>query len=75
MRDVFIVSRADVALYEYLKAHFAGRPDVEVVLDRRTGDRRRRDEVPPAERRTGGRRVRSVEGDLATLGFAVVVTR
>ena len=75
MRDVFIVARDESALYAYLKEHFAGRPDVEVVLDRRLGERRRRSEPSPAERRTGGRRVRSVEGDLSALGFAVVVAR
>jgi hypothetical protein len=75
MTDVFIVSRDEPALHEYLKQHFADRPDVEVILDRRVAERRRRAEVPRAERRTGGRRGRSVEGDLAALGFAVVLTR
>jgi len=75
MRDVFIVARDETDLYEYLKQHFAGRLDVEVILDRRNGERRRRHEVPAVERRARGRRVRSVEGDLTALGVAVVMSR
>jgi len=75
MTDLFIISRDDPDLFDYLIRHFAGRPDVEVVLDRRVGERRRHDEPPPAERRKTGRRRRSVDTDLAALGFAVVALR
>jgi hypothetical protein len=75
MRDVFIIARGEPDLYEYLTRHFADRPDVEVILDRRTAERRRRNVTPLTERRCCGRRARSVEGDLAALGFAVVMGR
>lgn len=75
MRDVFIVARDGLDLYEYLKQHFASRPDVEVTLDRRTTERRRRNGTPVTERRCRERRGRSVGGDLAALGFAVVRRR
>jgi hypothetical protein len=70
--DLFIIARQDVALFEYLTRHFAGRADVTVVLDRRSGERSERDETSPAERRQAERRRRSVDADLVAVGFAVV---
>ncbi len=73
LRQRFIVATADQALYEYLTREFAGRPDVEVILDRRRGDRRRERLARTPERRTGDRRSRSrIDDDLAVLGFAVI---
>ena len=72
MRDLWIIPRDDVELYEYFKNHFADRPDVEVIPDRRQGERRQRAESAPAERRRAERRRRSVEADLAALGVAIV---
>jgi hypothetical protein len=75
MTEVFIVARNETDLYEYLKQHFAGNQDVEVILGWRSGERYRRDGVMRAEWRTGGRRERSVERDLTALGFGVVMSR
>lgn len=72
MRDLWIVPRDDVELYDYFTNHFAGRPDVDVILDRRQGERRRRAESSPDERRRAERRRHSVEADLAALGVAIV---
>jgi hypothetical protein len=72
MRDLWIIPRDDVELYEYFTTHFAGRPDVEVILDRRQGERRQRAAPSPAERRRAERRRHSVEADLAALGVAIV---
>ena len=72
MRELWIIPRDDPERYEYFRNHFADRPDVEVILDRRQGKRRRRVEGSPIERRRGERRRSSVERDLAILGFALV---
>ncbi len=72
-RQQFIVATADQALYEYLTRKFAGRPDVEVIIDRRRGERRRERLARTPERRTGDRRSRSrIDDDLRMLGFAVI---
>jgi hypothetical protein len=72
-RRRFIVATEDQALYEYLTREFAGRPDVEVIMDRRRGERRRERLARTSERRTGDRRSRSrIDDDLGMLGFAVI---
>ena len=71
MRYLLIVSRAEPTLYEYLKNQFAGRPHVDVVLDRRHRQRRQRAALAPLERRQAERRQRSVDEDLASLGVAI----
>ena len=73
MRDLFIVARNEPELYEYLKRRFAGREDVEVILDRRVSERRQQPLPPAVERRRQGRRTRrAVEDDIKSLGVAVV---
>jgi hypothetical protein len=73
MRHVWIVSRDRPDIYDYFKNRlFVGRADVEVILDRRHGERRRGAGSPPIERRQGDRRRTSVEDDLARLAVAVV---
>lgn len=70
---LFVVARHNVPLYEYLKQEFAGEP-VTVILDRRQGERRQRDEGPNAEERRRSDRRRHSETDeaLRTRGFVVV---
>ena len=46
MRHLWIVSREESQLYEYLRNQFGGRPNVGVVVDRRQGQRRQRAESP-----------------------------
>jgi hypothetical protein len=73
LRERFIVATEDQALYAYLTREFAGRPDVEVIMDRRRGERRRERLASTSERRTGDRRSRSrIDDDLGMLGFAVI---
>jgi hypothetical protein len=75
-RELFIVARHDRDLYDYLKRRFDGRPDVEVIYDRRVGERRRRTESPATERRGSDRRSRTtLDEDLERLGFAVLPLR
>jgi hypothetical protein len=73
MRHLWIVSRDRPDVYEYFKTRlFLGRPNVEVVLDRRQGERRRNADAPSIERRQGDRRQTAVDEDLARLGVAIV---
>jgi hypothetical protein len=74
-RDLFIVSRPDGALHVYLTRHFAGRPDIDVISDRRYDERRRRGGSMLTERRRAARRRYSTSGDLAALGVAIVTVR
>jgi hypothetical protein len=71
-RDLFIVARSDAALHGFLSQHFAGRPDVDVISDRRYDERRRRSECMVTERRRAERRRYSVSADLAAFGVAIV---
>jgi hypothetical protein len=71
-RDLFTVARPEAALHAYLSRYFAGRPDVDVVSDRRYGERRRWSEPTATERRRAKRRRYSIAAHLAALGFAIV---
>jgi len=68
---VFIVSRTDPKQYQYLKHEFANE-SMDVVLDRRAGERRRRQRPLPTERRHMDRRHRDVTWELQSSGWAVV---
>src|SRR5262245_23839169 len=58
-RHLFLVSRHEARLYEYLLERFRDDGNVEVILDRRRGERRRRaDGKPQPERRRSDRRGR-----------------
>lgn len=59
---LFIVSRYDTRTYSYLIRAMVPE-DVDVVLDRRNGDRRRARHVTVSERRNGDRRPRDVTTD------------
>jgi tetratricopeptide (TPR) repeat protein len=69
---LFVVARHNIQLYDYLKREYAGEP-VTVILDRRHGQRRERDEVTTSERRHAERRRQiQVDDAIRTRGFAVV---
>ena len=53
---LLIVARSQPDLCSYLADNFAGDEKVEVLLDRRRGERRRRTEPHEPERRQGERR-------------------
>lgn len=57
-RHLFLVARHEARLYEYLVDRFRDDPNVEVILDRRHGERRSRSERHAAERRRADRRTR-----------------
>jgi hypothetical protein len=72
-RNVFIVSRQHRDLYTYLRERFASDPAVEVILDRRFGQRRQRQAPVDAERRRRERRQRpEVEQELQTRSHAII---
>jgi hypothetical protein len=64
-RMLFIVARDDPGLYESLRREFADEPEVEVILDRRAGERR----TGPGDER---RRRPEVDERLQALGWAIV---
>ena len=76
MNHLFIVSRQLPDLYRYLSREFATEADVKVILDRRHGERRSRDDratMPSGDRRRTERRNHAdLSGELSTLGYAFV---
>lgn len=72
-RQLFVVARDRAKLYEHVKRAFADNPTVQVVLDRRVGDRRRSGMARVPDRRRGDRRQRDVSGQLRALGWAIVL--
>jgi hypothetical protein len=68
---LFIVSRTEPKQFLYLKHVFADESR-DVVLDRRTSERRRSLRPPPVERRHGERRRRDIGRELQSSGWALV---
>ena len=67
---IIVVSRTESARYKYLRHLFGETMDV--IFDRRVGERRQLLEGPPVERRCGDRRQRDVTKDLQAFGWAPV---
>ena len=73
IRCLFIVARNQTDLWHYLRRDFAGDEEVQVLLDRRRGDRRQRHQVQePERRRTDRRRQPSVDNDLRYRSFVIL---
>jgi hypothetical protein len=75
-RSLFIVNRFLPSLHDHLCAQFGAEPGVDVVLDRRMGERRadlHRVRRVWRERRSGERRRNTrAQEDLRTMGYAFV---
>jgi hypothetical protein len=74
-RLLFIVKSTRPEFYESLRRTFRGDDTVQVVLDRRRGDRRRRrnGRKTGREQRAGERRAKlEIERQIRTRGYAVV---
>ncbi|HET7379342.1 MAG TPA: hypothetical protein VFJ24_04800 [Gaiellales bacterium] len=74
-RTLFIVSRETPYLVSYMRTQFSSEPDVEVLLDRRSGgDRRtsRSDRAPDRRTMDDRRQRRDVERQLRDAFHAVV---
>jgi hypothetical protein len=73
-KHLLIVARHRRELYEEVKRAFAGHESVEVILDRRGGERRQRKGAPTLDKRRRDRRSRSViEEQLRTIGWSLVL--
>jgi len=72
-RFLFIVSRGNAKLASYLQNHFSGDATVQVVVDRRYGERRQQSADVATDRRRADRRSRPhVDKDLRLTSFAIV---
>jgi hypothetical protein len=72
-RVVVVVAPGQHRLYDYLRDGLRGVPGMEVVVDRRHGERRQQTRPVGADRRRGGRRLRpSLDPDFRARGFAIV---
>jgi len=72
-RLLFIVSRERVDLYDALREALSEEPDCEVILDRRSGERRSGGAPDGRERRARPRRERfPVDTEIRECGWAVV---
>jgi hypothetical protein len=70
-RLLLVAARTDLARYAYLK-FVMDSETVDVVLDRRMGERRWRQRPVVPERRRGDRRQRDLTEDLQRSGWAMV---
>jgi len=71
-RLLVVVARTDSERYESFKSVFAEDATVEVIFNRREGERRQRDAPVQMERRHDGRRVLDITYELRRLGYALV---
>ena len=71
-RHVFVVSRHHARLYDYLVERFQDDKKVEVILDRRVGERRTGGSTPGHERRAGDRREKRAGDDLVMRSHVII---
>jgi hypothetical protein len=72
-RRLVIVSREHPDLYVYLRDRLAADPDVEMILDRRLGERRGAQRPSHAQRRQRDRRSRpDVDADLRVRSHVII---
>ena len=70
---LFIVSRDQRDLHAYLTKEFRRDEHIQVIVDRRMGDRRCRVEPrAPDQRRAARRRTLAMERQIRSVGFALV---
>jgi len=67
---LLVVRRPDPTLFEYLQRRLVGVRGVQVILERRQGDRRREARPPAKDRRRLQRRLR--HGQMSALGYTSV---
>jgi hypothetical protein len=68
---IFVVSRTEPKQYMHLKHAYSNESE-HVVLDRRSGERRRSQRLRLPERRHKERRRRNIDQDLQSSGWALV---
>ncbi len=73
VRRLFIVARGNPVLYEDLAQQFAHEKNVEIILDRRLGERRQRVQAHAFERRRAERRRQpGLDDELRSHGFVFI---
>lgn len=73
-KQLLVVAQENPHIYEYLKRMFAGNETLEVVMDRRKGDRRGQGMSQlPERRRSSDRRRQEIDHQLRALGWAIVL--
>jgi hypothetical protein len=72
LRHLLIIARRDPVMYATTKRSFAGHTDIEVVLDRRRGERRRQTLAIELNRRVSERRTMDIDALLQRLGWVIV---
>jgi hypothetical protein len=73
-KHLLVVARHRRELYEEIKRAFAGHESVQVILDRRLGERRQRKGPAATDRRRRSRRAHSaIDEQLRTIGWALVL--
>jgi hypothetical protein len=71
-REIFVVARDRPDLYRYLSQTFADAENVQVILDRRNGDRRGTGGGDASPREDDRRGRPNVEQDLRSVGYAFI---
>lgn len=70
---LFVVAQDKPDLCDYLRGWFSGIPTVQVMLDRRQGERRQRAEAnEPGRRRVDRRTQKEIEAEIRQTGFAII---
>ena len=70
---LFVVAQDKPDLCDYLRGWFSGISTVQVMLDRRQGERRQRAEVnEPGRRRADRRAQREIDAEIRQTGFAII---
>ncbi len=72
---LLVVHRTETKLYQYIRRSFATYPDVQVMLDRRRGERRQTTEAAVFERRRSERRSQRIDKLLLSRGWALAHRR
>lgn len=72
VRYLLIVAANQPDLWRYLTSNFAGDAKVEVILDRRRGERRKRFEKRESERRRTRRRQPSPQSNLSSRSVVII---
>jgi len=74
VKHLLVVARHRRELYEEIKRAFAGHESVEVILDRRVGERRQSKDGSQPDRRRRSRRNRpGIDEQLRTIGWSLVL--
>lgn len=68
----FIIARDRPDVWTLWTEWFTGVPEIQLILDRRLGERRQRTEIREPEQRRGERRRQQVDDEVRQTGFAIV---